>query len=293
MSTYSQSETYKILFNSVKNPSINIAGLREKSIEVDEENKTAVVELTEDELSNIDSVCYQRVYLMPRNDGMERTDFLLLGNESDVSEDSQGTFKINFNNNKWYMLNGNLLYVQVVSDSTRKNKNGKKISGNDICISPILINGEPYKLFFSRSYPNEKITIIGVISYKDSQPTSLPSGNWESLKKGDAVTPLYFNLKAETIENSKPLEAMTVEEQNNLILSMLAKGKTIIIGDNPKIEMNNLSDGFYGYFFEFVNPINDKVNVATNEFVICKVKNGKFVKVKHALDIDNFSDLED
>ena len=292
LSTYSQSEAYQILRSSVEGQRFNIAGLREKPVEVDEENKTAVVELSEDELSSIDSVRYQRVYIVPHNDGTERMDVMFLGSESNVAEDSQGTFKVTFNNNKWYMLNGNPLYVQVVADATRKNKNGKKISGNDICISPILINGEPYKLFFSRSYPNEKITIIGVISYKNSNRTALPSGNWESFKKGDVVMPLYFNLKAETIENSKPFETMTNEEQNSLIQTMLTRGKSIIIGDNPKIEMRNLSDGFYGYLFEFVNPINDQRNVMTNDGVICKVKNGKIVKVKHFNDIDNLSDLE-
>ena len=181
------------------------------------------------------------------------------------------------------------MFVQVVSDATRKNKNGKKIGGNDICLSPILLNGEPYKLFFSRSYPNEKVTLIGVV--KNDGEVTLPNDDLKSLKKGDVVVPLYFYLKAENVENSKPVERMTPEEQRAFAEEIAARGNSITIGDKPKLEMRTLDNGIFGYAFEFVNPIGGE-NAFTQEGAVCKIKNGKIVKVIHSDNFENIRDLE-
>ena len=262
------------------------------NVKVDDEQNTANIEINRDDLKGVERVRYQLLYIVPRNDDTRKMDMVILGSDSDIEEDrSTGTFKINFNSKKWATINGNNpLYVQVVSDSTRKSKDGKKIGGNDMCMSPILLNGKPYKLFFSRNYPSEKITIIGVVPNEDGKVT-LPSGNLESLKNGDIVTPLYFYLKAETLESSQSVKNMTPQEQKSLAEKLSAKGKPIVIGNNPKIEMKALSDGIFGYMFEFVNPI-DYRNTIANEGVICQIKNGKIVKVMHSDHFDDVSDLK-
>jgi len=84
-----------------------------------------------------------------------------------------------------------LLQVLQDADATRKDIRGKKIGGSELCASPILLNGEPYKLFFSRNYPDEKISIIGAIHDVDGD-INLPVSEMESLDKGDVVTPLVL-----------------------------------------------------------------------------------------------------
>jgi len=287
LSVSAQFKPYMTLYNQVKRYSINLDRLKEKSVEVDEEKKTAEVELTEEELKVIDSVRYTLLCLLPRNDNPEKIDTVVLGSDSEVEEDLQtGTFKIDLNDKKWFTLNGNPLYVHVVADSTRKGKNGKKIGGNDMCVSPILINGKPYKLFFSRNYPSGKATVIGAIPTGGNSVVTLPSGELESLKKGDVITPLYGYLNEDNISKAESIGYMTPEE-------FTVSGKPITIGDNPKIEMRSLYNGIFGYVFEFVNPIGGKkTNALTNDGAVCKIKNGKIVKVIRADYFDTPEDLE-
>ena len=267
---------YSVLQNNMQGKSIDLSSLKDEIVEVDEEKKTATIELSEEDLSKVESVRYQLIYVIPRNDGSEKMDALLLGSDTDIEENRPaGTFTISFNSQKWVMLNENPLLVQVVSDSTRKNKSGKKVDGNDICVSPILLNGEAYRLFFSRKYPNEKLTLIGAvpISTDDKKPlATLPSGELKSLKKGDIVTPLYVYSKDEKAE--------------------WVKGNPITIGDKPKMEMSTLQNGIFGYLFEFVNPIDDGKNAVAREGAVVKIKKGKVVKAIPSDDFESPGDLE-
>ena len=278
LSTQISTNFYGILKNNVQEKSIDLSELKDEPVFVDPEKKTARVELSEEELKNVESVRYQILYLRPYKDNnyVERLKVLLLGDDSDMKEDRQtGTFEGVFPN-KWIVLDGNPLLVQVVSDSTRKDKNGKKVSGKDLCVSPISLNGEWCKLFFSRSYPNEKITLIGVVTYNDSK---LPSGEIKSLKKGDVVTPLYVRLD--------------LSEAPDDFIGEMAEGYPITIGDKPKIEKGTLPNGRYAYVFRFVNPVDDRGDVITMQSAIFKIKDGKVVEVKDAELIEGISDLED
>lgn len=138
-----------------------------------------------------------------------------------------------------------------------------------------MINGEAYRLFFSRSYPNAKVTLIGAVPVPKNDNTplaTLPSGKLESLKKGDVVTPLYIYFKDEK--------------------AGYTPGIPITIGDNPKLEMSTLRNGIFGYIFEFVNPVGSQ-NTFAREGVICKIKDGKIVKAIHSNDFESPGDLED
>lgn len=268
---------YNVIESSTSGKSVDLSGLADTTVEVDEEKKTAEIELSEEYLEKVAGVRYKLLYFIPSNYDSEKFNVVYLGSDSDIEENRQtGTFKINFSGKKWVTLDGEPLWVEVVSDATRKSKNGKKIGGNDICVSRILLNGEDCKLFFARNYSNGKITLIGVVPItKDNAKETLPSGELKSLKKGDVVTPLYVQKRDE----------QDIE---------LARGKAITIGDKPKMERSTLYNGIFGYAFEFVNPVDESKNVVLIEDgAVVKIKNGSIVKVKAGSDIDSLEDLED
>ncbi|MBR6887991.1 MAG: hypothetical protein IKN16_06045 [Selenomonadaceae bacterium] len=269
---------YRTLQNNMQRISVDLSGLKDEIVEVDPEKKTAKIELSEEDLANVESVRYQLIYIIPRNDGSGKMDAMSLGSDSDVEENREtGTVTISFDSQKWVMLDGKPLLVLVTSDATQKGKNGKKVRGNDICVSPILLNGEAQRLFFSRSYPNGKVTLIGAVPIPENDKTplaSLPSDELKSLKKGDVVTPLYVYY------NDEYKKAEYVH------------GIPITIGDKPKLEMNTLPDGIFGYGFEFVNPVGSQ-NTFAREGVICKIKDGKIVKAISSDDFESPGDLED
>lgn len=306
----SSAKLYAYLFNGVtKNLQLTDRGwnipadsvfdlsrLETVEVAIDEDKKTATIELDEDERQGVERIRYQVLYFMPRNGSSDKFDTVLFGSDSEIAENKKdGTFTVSFNDKKWITLDGEPLYVQVVADSTRKDKNGKKIGGNDICLAPILLNGRPYKLFFSRSYPGAKVTVIGAVENTDGAVT-LPSGELESFKKGDVVIPLYYLLKPELVEEysekyTSP-KNMTDAEKMELVERLTIGGKKIVIGDKPKFETATLTNGVFCYVFEFVNPFNARLNVYTEEGAICKIKNGKIVKVIHSDDFTCLQDLE-
>ncbi|MBR3747509.1 MAG: hypothetical protein IKN27_11185, partial [Selenomonadaceae bacterium] len=217
LATQSPVELYSYLYNNMKGQHLDLSGLADTPIEVDEEKKTVSVELTEDELKQVESVRCQLILLrfLPDGSGNEELNALFLGGDSSMKENRRiGKFESAFRG-KWVTLDGTPLYVQVVSDSTRKNKQGKKVGGTELCLANIMLNGQAYKMFISRTYPGEKLTIIGVAPNVD-QKVTLPSGDLESLKKGDVVVPIYYLATSDKIEkefNGKSPENMTDKEK--------------------------------------------------------------------------------
>lgn len=288
-------QLYSALQENIQRQSVDLSSLKDTPIFVDEDKKIARVEIGEEDLKRLDSVRYQIAYLKPNFDseGNERLAAWFLGGDNAIKENRQaGAFESAFNG-KWVTLDGQPLFTQVVSDATRKNKNGKKIGGNDICIAPIWLNDKPYKLFFSRKYPSGKITVIGAVP-NDGKIT-LPNNEIESLKKGDIVIPQYYlmNPSMDEIENSAMpnVENMTPEQQQAYMSKFIVRGNAITIGDKPKIETGVLRDGLYLYVFQFVNPMDQ--SVLPQGGVVFKLKDGNVVGVKHVEDLETFSDLED
>lgn len=264
-----------------KNSLFDLSGLANETVYIDEDKKTAWIELSEDKRKGLESVQCQllRVRVMQEADGTEKLDGLLLGGNSNMSANWQtGMFESSFRG-KWITLGGNTIFVQIVSDSTKKDKNGKKIGGTELYVAPILLNEEPYKLFISCDYPREKFTIIGATKNEDAK-VSLPSGEIRGFSKGDVVTPtyIYFKISEDEVENLSTVP-----------------GSPITIGDSlPKVEMSNLPDGTYFYLFEFVNPIGGKNNnVFAKEIAVFKVADGKVVEAKHLDDVEELAELKD
>ena len=288
LSEYLPATFYGTLQNNMQDKSVDLSGLKDTAVEVDEEKKIASIEISEEYMKIIGSVRYQVAYLKPYSDadGNEKLAALVLGSDNAVKENLKAnTFESAFNG-KWITFEGKPLFVQIVSDATQKNKNGKKVKGNDICVTPVLINNEAYKLYFARSYPSGKITLIGAVSIPEKGSENLlPDSNLKSLKKGDVVVPLYgqINRSVEEIENAK---------SGNDMLEWV-KGTPITIGNKPKVETSTLIDGLYFYGFYFVSPINDNEFVAPKSGVVFKLKNGSIVGVKSVEDLEDFSDLEE
>lgn len=178
---------------------------------------------------------------------------------------------------KWIKFAGNVIPVYIISDATKKNTRGKKVGGNKLCIIPVQINGQPYKLFPSCKYPSEKFTVIGTTRNFDMKVT-LPIGELRGLQKGDVVTPICNQAK--------------ISEDGSYGFDGVL-GAPITIGDEtPKFELGALPDGKYAYIFEFVNPIGvtDTNTLTNNAFTktgtIFTVEDDNIVEVQHFDDIE-------
>lgn len=84
---------YGTIQNSMRGKSVNLSKFRDEIVEVDEEKKTAEIELSKEDLEKVESVRYQLIGIIPRNDGSEKMDALLLGSDTNIEENRQtGTF---------------------------------------------------------------------------------------------------------------------------------------------------------------------------------------------------------
>ena len=284
-----QSELYGVFFNTLKDTNFDLSNLRNVPVKVDANKKIAQIEIGAEDLQRIEDVRCQMVLLKaaPDENGVEKLQGISLGEDSYMKEDwKSGKFESVFRT-KWLTLDDNVLFVQLVYDSTIKDKSGKKIRGSEFYVSPILLNDQPYKLFIACDYPNEKLTFIGATPNEDGK-IALPSTFLEGLDKGDVVTPIYNYFAMTDAE----LRGEATSEQNQSEENLTATGDPITIGDNSRIAIQTIPDGRYFYVFEFVNPINGD-NETTNEGVVFTVRNGKVVEAKHFDDVEKISDLED
>ncbi|MBR0288724.1 MAG: hypothetical protein IJQ82_07075 [Selenomonadaceae bacterium] len=284
----SQSELYGAFYNTLKDKNFDLSNLKDVPVVVDANKKTAQIEIDAKDLQCIEDVRCQMIWarVLPDDDGVEKLQAISLGEDSNMKEDwKNGRFESVFRN-KWITLDDNLLFVQLVYDSTVKNKAGKKISGSEFYVSPILLNGQPYKLFFTYDYPNENLTLIGATPNEDGK-IALPSTMLENLENGDVVTPIY-DYFAMTDEE---LKGKSQSGQNQSDENLTATGNQITISSNSKIEIQTIPDGKYLYVFEFVNPTGGE-NETTNAGAVFTVKNGKVVDTKHFNDIKELNDLK-
>ena len=280
--------------------SVNLNELSNEMIFVDEEKKTAQIELDEDALKKIGvgGVHCQLAWVSSDTRlGAEKVQMLALGGDSGMIEDREsGKFESAFNG-KWITVNGVPVFNQIVSDGTVKNKHGKKVGGVEIRLVPIRLNGEPQFMYISCEYPKEKFTIIGIAGGADEQ-SSLPSGNVKSLQKGDVIDfgYLYVNDDVNNLEDFENVNEMTDEQKIQFAKKYLRYANTMTVGDKiPKVEISTLPDGKYFYTFTVANPITDEpviVGATSGEGVVFTVKGGKVTEVKHANDITEISYLE-
>lgn len=278
----------------------DLSALAEVEVQLNEDNKTVWVELAEEDRSRIEDVRSQ-VMLVDGVDEDGKFSGVYLGDDNSTEEDWQsGKFESTFNG-QWLMLDGHIVLSEVVSDSTKKNKRGKKVDGSELFSIPITLNDNFCVLLVSCTYPDKKFHIIGARPAQSGQTTL--DGYLLSLDKGDVVQPVYlsFNASENDIENiemealrryNRPFDDLPIELQNELSKGYigLVAGNSFTIGDTPKIEMGTLPDGKYAYMFEFVTPIGGEVR--TNQSVGFLIDKGKIAVVKHLQNIEDIKELE-
>ena len=211
-----------------------------------------------------------------------------------------GKFESTFRG-KWLTIDGHLVSAQLLSDSTKRNKRGKKVSGSELYAIPINLNGARCAVLVSCSYPNEKFSLIGARPIEEEQ-TTLAGELW-ALNKGDVIEPYYLpiNVSEEDIEEveanarekyGKNLSELPIEIQRNLLSGHidLVTGNPFTIGDSPKIEMGTLPDGKYAYIFEFTTPVGGEVR--TSQVAGFIINDGKIVSVKIFDDIRDINTWE-
>lgn len=284
-----QSKLYGFFYDKIKRNSNDLSNLKSVPVEVDENKKVAQIKLDAQDLKRIEDVRCQMIRLAVSSDenGNEKLQGLFFGEDSDMKEDwMNGIFESSFREN-WISLDNKLLFVRIVSDSTVKNEDGKKIGGSELYLSPILLNGKNYKLFFSCNYPDEKVTLIGATPNEDWK-IDLPSGELESLDPGDVVTPLYLSFELTEKELEKIFDEPTDQKP---FTKKLTQASSITITENTILGKSFFPDGKYFYVFEFVNPLGAG-NETTNSGAVFTVKDCKVIDAKHMDDIEKLNELK-
>ena len=268
----------------------DLSNLKDTPVAVDAKTKTVSIALDENSRKGVESVRCQLIYVkaVTGDNGTENLQGLFLGGDNDMKDNwTNGTFKSTFSG-KWVMFEGQPVFVQLISDGTRKDKNGKKIGGTELCSIPLQINGQVRNLFVSCKYPEEKFTIIGMPSETDN--SGMPTGEIDSLKIGDVVNPVYLNFDISEEESEHFEEAAHAKYTKELDFSI---GPEITLGtDKPIVEVVYLPDGYYFYIFEFVNPVGGD-NEYTKQGAVFTVQDGKIIAVRHDDDIEDLSDLKE
>jgi hypothetical protein len=211
--------------------------LEDKFVDVNSDGQ-AFVTLNNREMDMLSSVHCQLAYISEKDDII-----LMLGSDSNVVADwDKGVFKDNFFG-KWPMLNGYPIYVEITAED----------DGYNLYAVPIKLNGERCNLVAAYNYKDESYHILGARKGIDSN--GMGSRNLIQLKREDRITTIHY---AMTI-SGKDTEPQEVEID------------TFNAGDNPRIVDEDMGDGRYGYFFEFVTPTGQS---ALSNMVSFTINNG-------------------
>ncbi|TYZ24035.1 clostripain-related cysteine peptidase [Selenomonas ruminis] len=212
--------------------------LEDKFVDIDS-NGDAFVTLTNREMDMLSSVHCQLVYVSEKDDIL-----LVLGSDSNIVADwDKGVFKDNFFG-KWPMLNGHPVYVEITAED----------DGYNLYAVPIKLNGERCNLEVAYNYKDQKYHILGARKGIDS--SGMGSRNLVQLKRDDRITTIHYAM----ILSGNDTNPQEVEVD------------TFSAGDNPRVADEDVGDGLYGYFFEFVTPTGKS---ALSNMVQFTIQNGK------------------
>ena len=212
--------------------------LEDKFVDIDS-NGDAFVTLTNREMDMLSSVHCQLVYVSEKDDIL-----LVLGSDSNIVADwDKGVFKDNFFG-KWPMLNGHPVYVEITAED----------DGYNLYAVPIKLNGERCNLEVAYNYKDQKYHILGARKGIDS--SGMGSRNLVQLKRDDRITTIHYAM----LLSGNDTNPQEVEVD------------TFSAGDNPRVADEDVGDGLYGYFFEFVTPTGKS---ALSNMVQFTIQNGK------------------
>ena len=176
--------------------------------------------------------------------GVDQDVIILLGSDSNIVADwENGIFKDNFTG-KWPMLDGHPVYVEITTEEDNYN----------LYSVPIKLNDEECNLQIAYTYNDDRYHILG--ARKGINTKGMGSRNLVQLKSGDKITTIHYGM---TISgNDKTWSAVDVD--------------TFTIGANPVFADEDVGDGLFGYFFEFVTPTDDS---ALSKMVSFTIEDGQ------------------
>ncbi len=222
-------------------PIYNVQQLENTPVDIDSEG-SAFIQLSPSVLDMLSAVHCQLIYMDAKQDIL-----LCLGSDSNIIADwNTGHFKDNFFGT-WPMLEGHPVYVEIAYEG----------DGFNLYSIPIKLNGVPCNLQVVYDFKTEKYRILGARKDDNAGVASLMSSReLIKLKAGDTITTLHYGMTL-----SGPDSNLTEVEVD-----------TFTIGDNPTVKDENVGDGTYGYFFEFVDPLN---NSSLSNMVTYTIQNGQ------------------
>ncbi len=143
------------------------------------------------------------------------------GRSSQITE-KNGTISVDFGG-KWICMDGQPLYVEVVSES----------EDSTVYRSPVTINDENYYLLFSYDHNTDNVTLNGASIYNaqagaDASSAHVIGKTTISLQPGDVIRPVY-----EVLDFSTDTQSRQEGERK------------IIFAKSIRIAMESLSDGTY------------------------------------------------
>ena len=221
-------------------PVFSIGTLEDTPVAIDNEG-AAFVSLTREQMDLLSAVHCQFFYI-----GEEEDVILYLGSDADIIADwDTGIFKDNFSG-RWPMLDGHPIYIEIIYE------------GDDYYrySVPVKLNGTESNLQVIYSCKDEKYKILGARRGIDNN--GMADRDLVKLKAGDRITTLHYTM---TITGND-----TDFTQHEI--------DTFTIGESPKISDEDVGDGKYGYYFEFVDPLN---NSALSNQVTYTIANGEIV----------------
>ncbi|MBP3690023.1 MAG: hypothetical protein J6I74_01725, partial [Schwartzia sp.] len=221
-------------------PIYNLQQLENTPVDIDNEG-SAFVQLPASALEMLSAVHCQLIYMDAKLDIL-----LCLGSDSNIFADwNTGHFKDNFFGT-WPMLEGHPVYVEITYEG----------DGFNLYSIPIKLNGVPCNLQVVYDFKTEKYRILGARKDEKSGVASLVSSReLTKLKAGDKITTLHYT--------------MTLSGSDTTLTEV--EVDTFTIGDNPTVKDENVGDGTYAYFFEFVDPLNNSV---LSNMVTYTIQNG-------------------
>ena len=215
----------------------NVAALEDTPVDIDGDG-SAFVRLSAAAMELLSSVHCQFFYFSPEDDIL-----LYLGSDSNINADwDTGLFKDNFFG-QWPMLDGHPVYIEIIYESEEYN----------LYSIPIKLNGVECNLQVSYNFKDNAYHILG--ARRELEASGVADRNLTQLKPGDTITTLHY--------------AMTITGDDTDYTQVEAD--TFTVGASPKIADEDVGDGRYGYYFEFVDPLN---NSAWSDMVTYTIQGG-------------------
>ncbi len=206
-------------------PIYNVRQLEDMPVDIDADGN-AFVQVPSSALELLSAVHCQLIYMDAEQDVL-----LVLGSDSNIKADwDTGRFTDNFFGT-WPMLEGHPVYIEITYENDEFN----------LYSIPIKLNGVPCNLQVVYDYKTEKYRILGARKdEKEGVASLVASRELIRLKPGDVVTTLHYGMTLSGAD-AEPTEVEV---------------DTFTLGANPQVRDEDVGDGTYGYFFEFIAPTN-------------------------------------